>query len=60
LAVAPNAQGTVDDIKVARSLDASLDQASIDAVKQWKFNPATKDGKPVAVQFEAETQFRLY
>jgi TonB family protein len=60
LAVALNAQGTVDDVKVVRSLEAGLDQASIDAAKQWKFNPAMKDGKPVAVQFEAQTEFRLY
>lgn len=60
LAVALNAQGTIDEVKVVRSLEPGLDQASVDAVKQWKFTPATKDGKPVAVQFEVETQFRLY
>ena len=60
LAVALNAQGTIDEVKVVRSLDPGLDQASIDAVRQWRFSPATKDSKPVAVQFEVETQFRLY
>jgi TonB family protein len=60
LAVALNAQGTIDDVKVVRSLDKGLDQAAIDAVKQWKFSPAIKDGKPVAAQLEVEIQFRIY
>jgi TonB family protein len=60
LAVALNAQGAIDQVRVVRSLDPGLDQASIDAVKQWKFEPATKDGKAVPVQFEVDTQFRVY
>ena len=60
VAVALNAQGTIDDIKVVRSLEPSLDQSSVNAVRQWKFAPATKDGQPVAVQFEIETTYRTY
>ena len=29
-------------------------------VKEWKFEPAMKDGKPVAVQINVEVDFRLY
>jgi len=48
------------DIKVARSLGHGLDEKAIDAIKTWKFEPATKDGKPVPVQLMIEVNFRLY
>jgi len=37
-----------------------LAPAAIEAVKQWKFDPAMKDGKPVAVQISVEVTFHLY
>src|SRR5271165_7672266 len=40
LAVAINASGTVDAVKVVCALDPGLDQKTVDAVKQWKFTPA--------------------
>jgi TonB family protein len=52
--------GRPRDIKVARSLGLGLDEKAIEAVKSWKFEPAMKDGKPVAVQINVEVDFRLY
>ena len=52
--------GRTRDIKVARTLGLGLDEKAIEAVKQWKFEPAMKDGKPVAVQINVEVSFRLY
>lgn len=54
------ADGVPRDIKVARSLDAGLDQKAIEAVRKWRFQPATKDGAPVAVQINVEIDFKLY
>lgn len=52
--------GKPRDVRVARSLGMGLDQKAIEAVRQWKFEPAMKDGKPVAVQINVEVNFRLY
>ena len=52
--------GRPKDIKIARSLGLGLDEKAIEAVKTWKFEPALKDGKPVAVQINVEVSFRLY
>jgi len=32
----------------------------MEAVKQWRFDPAVKEGKPVNVQISVEVDFRLY
>jgi TonB family protein len=52
--------GKPRDVKVVRSLGLGLDEKAIEAVNQWKFDPAQKDGKPVAVAINVEVTFRLY
>lgn len=52
--------GRPRDLRVARSLGMGLDQKAIETVRQWRFEPAMKDGKPVAVQINVEVNFRLY
>jgi len=52
--------GSVRDIRVTRSVDPDLDKASLDTLRRWKFKPAMKEGKPVAVQVNVETTFRWY
>jgi periplasmic protein TonB len=60
LYVIVGADGRPRDLRVARSLGLGLDEKAIDAVKTWKFEPAMKDGKPVAVAISVEVEFRLY
>jgi len=55
-----DANGKPRDVKVARSLGMGLDQKAIEAVRLWKFQPAMKDGTPVAVQINVEVNFHLY
>jgi len=55
-----DSSGRPRDVKVARSLGMGLDQKAIEAVRKWTFEPAMKDGKPVAVQINVEVNFRLY
>jgi periplasmic protein TonB len=52
--------GNPKDIRIAKSLSPGLDQKSIEAVSRWKFAPATKDGKPVAIELQVQTTFKLY
>jgi protein TonB len=58
LVVGPD--GRPRDIEVARSVGLGLDEKAIETVKTWKFDPALKDGKPVAVQIIVEVAFHLY
>jgi len=60
LALVVDEQGLVRDAHITHSLDKRLDQNAIDAIKQWKFKPALKDGKPVAVRTSVEVGFHLY
>ena len=52
--------GRPRDAKISRSLGMGLDEKALEAVRRWKFEPALKDGKPVAVQINVEMNFRLY
>jgi TonB family protein len=51
--------GTVGDVEVTKSLDAGLDDEAIAAVKQWRFEPGKKDGKPIPVRITLEMTFSL-
>ena len=50
--------GTVDSIQVVHKLDPSLDANSVAAFKQWKFEPATKDGQPVSLEAIVHIPFK--
>jgi TonB family protein len=52
--------GQAQNIEVQRSLEPGLDQKAIEAVRQWRFKPGTKDGAPVTVRATIEVNFRLY
>ncbi len=52
-------QGNVTNVKILKSLPMGLDTAAADAVKKWRFEPATLNGKPVAVIYNLTVNFRL-
>lgn len=51
-------QGNIVRTKVLRSIPL-LDQAAIDAVRQWKYEPAIIEGKPTGIVFTVTVSFQL-
>lgn len=51
---------TVGKNKKKQAAALSLDQAAVDAVKQYKFRPAMMNGKPVAVYLKADVDFQIH
>ena len=54
-------EGTVDRVKVLRGIPdhPEFEQAAVAAIMEWRYEPATKDGKPVAVWFTVIMDFTL-
>jgi TonB family protein len=59
LAIVVGTDQRAHDIKITQSLDRGLDASAINSIKTWKFQPGTKNGKPVPVQAKIEVNFRL-
>jgi TonB family protein len=55
-----DSKGRPRDIRVKRSLRPDFDRNAIDAVRQYKFDPAMRKEKPVAVEITIEVNFRRY
>ncbi|HEY0591723.1 MAG TPA: TonB family protein [Thermoanaerobaculia bacterium] len=53
------ADGVLKDVKALKELPYGLTEAAVDAVRQWTFAPALKDGKPVPVAFNLTINFKL-
>ncbi|MDO1527656.1 energy transducer TonB [Fulvimonas sp. R45] len=53
-------EGDVRDAKVAEAQPRHVfDRSALEAVNRWKFEPAMRDGKPVASQLRRRIQFKL-
>jgi periplasmic protein TonB len=52
--------GRPTNLRVVHGLGMGLDEKAKEAVAKWKFEPAQKDGHPVAVMSNIEVNFHLY
>lgn len=52
--------GKISRIRLERALGMGLDENAMEEVKRWRFNPATHNGQPVAVEMNIEVSFNLY
>src|SRR5580700_3920393 len=60
LLVVVGKDGHTYDVRVGQSLGMGLDEKAIEAVKNWRFRPATLNGQPVATQIAVQVDFHLY
>jgi TonB family protein len=61
IALIVDTQGNPQNIHVIRALGMGLDEKAMEAIRQYRFRPAMKDGRtPVPVMITIEVDFRLY
>jgi TonB family protein len=51
--------GRLRNIRVTRGLGLGLEDKAIEAVRQWRFRPGSRDGKPVVEAATIEVNFHL-
>jgi len=54
------ASGTVEDVKVLKSVNPLLDASAVRAVQQWRYKPATLNGRAVRVYLTVTVTFNLH
>ncbi len=54
------ASGAVEEVKVLKSVNPLLDAAATRAVQQWKYRPATLNGRAVRVYLTVTVTFNLH
>jgi protein TonB len=51
--------GTVGNIRIVRGLGAGLVEKAVEAVRQWRFTPAKRQGAAVDVVVQVSVEFKL-
>jgi TonB family protein len=59
LFVVVSTEGKATNIQVVKSQGLGLDEKAVEAVRKWRFKPATFQGKPVPMKVPVEITFRL-
>ena len=54
-----DAMGNVTDVKVLKGLPQGLTDSAVVSIRDWKFKPATLEGRPVPVFFNLSIRFSL-
>ena len=52
-------EGRVESLEALEGLSHGLTEAAMDAIREWRFEPAKLEGEPVSVFFELTVNFRL-
>ena len=60
VSVVVDESGHPRSMKFERHFGCGLDEKAVLAVSEWRFDPATRDGKPVLVRVNIQISFRLY
>ena len=54
-----DAEGVPQRIVIARPLGYGLDARAVEAVAKWRFTPAMREGRPVAVSLVVNYDFKF-
>ena len=54
-----DANGIARDVVVVKGIGSGLEESTLLALQQWRFRPATRNGRPVAVTAGIDVNFRL-
>ena len=54
-----NTHGILTEMQVLKGLSATQDRSALDALKEWRFEPGVKAGKPVNVRIKIQVDFHL-
>jgi TonB family protein len=57
VALVVSSKGRPKEVRVVKGLDPDIDQSTVEAVEQWRFTAAQKDGKPVAVRISLDIAY---
>ena len=52
--------GKAHRIRLLRALGMGLDEIALSTVRTWRFQPATRNGQPVAVEMNIEVAFNMF
>jgi protein TonB len=52
--------GTVSHVRVIKGIGLGLDEAAAQAVRRYRFKPATLEGQPVTVDLYIEVRFQMH
>jgi len=52
--------GIPSHVRVVKGIGLGLDEKAVEAVQQYRFKPATKDGVPVTVEIHIEVNFQIF
>lgn len=53
-------QGNPSHVRVVRGVGMGLDEKAVEAVRQYRFKPAMRDGKPVRVDLYIDVNFQIF
>lgn len=59
LRIVIDTRGQAQNIVIAHSLGLGLDEKAVEAVRRWRFRPASQNGRPVPQPAIVEVNFRL-
>jgi TonB family protein len=52
--------GTITKMSIVHAVGMGLDERALDAIRQYRFSPATENGIPILVELKVEVNFQIY